>query len=161
MFLPGVAEQFAIAEAKLRAWASVDEDDVEDFNDEESHANGQTLTSIQSSGNHGLHHFDHFHLVPLFIPASSLTERLVSPPPTIHPFIPRCSDFLLLPQTPPQPILSQDRHASLKLMAVRLRPPTVPWAPAAAAAVSSVVDLRLIMTHIHPRPIHLLYPTTA
>ncbi|XP_036938595.1 protein FAM131A isoform X1 [Acanthopagrus latus] len=48
-FAAGVAEQFAIAEAKLRAWASVDEDDVEDFNDEESHANGQTLTSIQSS----------------------------------------------------------------------------------------------------------------
>lgn len=165
MFLPGVAEQFAIAEAKLRAWASVDDDDVEDFNNEESHANGQPLTSIQSSGSHGRRHFDHFHLIPLFIPASSLTECLIfpPPPPTIHPFIPRCSDFLLLPQTPPQPILSQDRHVSLKLMAVRLRPLTVPWAPAAAAAAaaSSVVDLRLIMTHIHPRPIHLLYPATA
>ncbi|XP_077415760.1 protein FAM131A isoform X2 [Vanacampus margaritifer] len=34
-FAAGVAEQFAIAEAKLRAWASVDEDnaDEEDFND--------------------------------------------------------------------------------------------------------------------------------
>uniref|UniRef100_A0A671TY25 Family with sequence similarity 131 member Aa n=1 Tax=Sparus aurata TaxID=8175 RepID=A0A671TY25_SPAAU len=101
-FAAGVAEQFAIAEAKLRAWASVDDDDVEDFNNEESHANGQPLTSIQSSGSHGRRHFDHFHLIPLFIPASSLTECLIfpPPPPTIHPFIPRCSDFLLLPQTP-------------------------------------------------------------
>ncbi|KAM4728408.1 protein FAM131A isoform 2-T2 [Anableps anableps] len=47
-FAAGVAEQFAIAEAKLRAWASLDDDDddddEEDFNDEESHTNGQTCT---------------------------------------------------------------------------------------------------------------------
>ncbi|XP_054889807.1 protein FAM131A isoform X2 [Poeciliopsis prolifica] len=44
-FAAGVAEQFAIAEAKLRAWASLDDDDEEDeedFNDEESHTNGQS-----------------------------------------------------------------------------------------------------------------------
>lgn len=42
-----MAEQFAIAEAKLRAWASLDDDDDEegeDFNDEESNTNGQTCT---------------------------------------------------------------------------------------------------------------------
>ncbi|XP_040910961.1 LOW QUALITY PROTEIN: protein FAM131A [Toxotes jaculatrix] len=49
-FAAGVAEQFAIAEAKLRAWASMDDDDEEDSNDEDSHNNGQTLTfSSQSS----------------------------------------------------------------------------------------------------------------
>ncbi|XP_070701880.1 protein FAM131A [Pempheris klunzingeri] len=49
-FAAGVAEQFAIAEAKLRAWASMDDDDEEDSNDEESHTNGQTHTfSGQSS----------------------------------------------------------------------------------------------------------------
>ncbi|XP_068427752.1 protein FAM131A isoform X2 [Clinocottus analis] len=49
-FAAGVAEQFAIAEAKLRAWASID-DDEEDSNDEEdSHAAGQTrAASGQSS----------------------------------------------------------------------------------------------------------------
>ncbi|XP_044074882.1 protein FAM131A isoform X1 [Siniperca chuatsi] len=49
-FAAGVAEQFAIAEAKLRAWASMDDDDEEDSNDEDSHTNGQTHTfSSQSS----------------------------------------------------------------------------------------------------------------
>uniref|UniRef100_A0A3P8R0D6 Family with sequence similarity 131 member A n=1 Tax=Astatotilapia calliptera TaxID=8154 RepID=A0A3P8R0D6_ASTCA len=49
-FAAGVAEQFAIAEAKLRAWASVDDDDEEDFNDEDSHISGQTHTvSSQNS----------------------------------------------------------------------------------------------------------------
>ncbi|XP_077378235.1 protein FAM131A [Festucalex cinctus] len=45
-FAAGVAEQFAIAEAKLRAWASVDEDDVdeeeEDSNDEDAKAGSRT-----------------------------------------------------------------------------------------------------------------------
>ncbi|XP_028988158.1 protein FAM131A isoform X2 [Betta splendens] len=44
-FAAGVAEQFAIAEAKLRAWASVDEEDEEeeeDSNDEDSRPNGAT-----------------------------------------------------------------------------------------------------------------------
>ncbi|XP_054452521.1 protein FAM131A [Anoplopoma fimbria] len=49
-FAAGVAEQFAIAEAKLRAWASIDDDDEEDSNDEDSQTNGQTQTlSSQSS----------------------------------------------------------------------------------------------------------------
>ncbi|CAL8280072.1 unnamed protein product [Lota lota] len=39
-FAAGVAEQFAIAEAKLRAWASVDDDEEdEDFNDEDTQFN--------------------------------------------------------------------------------------------------------------------------
>ncbi|XP_076000658.1 protein FAM131A [Genypterus blacodes] len=44
-FAAGVAEQFAIAEAKLRAWASIDDDEEEeeDYNDEDStHSIGQT-----------------------------------------------------------------------------------------------------------------------
>ncbi|KAM7400636.1 hypothetical protein PAMA_005027 [Pampus argenteus] len=49
-FAAGVAEQFAIAEAKLRAWASIDDDEEEDSNHEDSHTNGQTHTlSSQSS----------------------------------------------------------------------------------------------------------------
>uniref|UniRef100_A0A8C5G523 Protein FAM131A-like n=1 Tax=Gouania willdenowi TaxID=441366 RepID=A0A8C5G523_GOUWI len=48
-FAAGVAEQFAIAEAKLRAWASTDDDDEEeDSNDEDFHINKNTL-STQSS----------------------------------------------------------------------------------------------------------------
>lgn len=89
-FFLGVAEQFAIAEAKLRAWASIDEDDAEDSNDEDSHTNGQTHTfSDQSSGIYSHHHFVNFHLISLivFITASSLTKRLIfpPPPPIIHP----------------------------------------------------------------------------
>ncbi|XP_065810125.1 protein FAM131A isoform X1 [Labrus bergylta] len=49
-FAAGVAEQFAIAEAKLRAWASIDDDEEDDSNDEDSHTNGQThVFSSQSS----------------------------------------------------------------------------------------------------------------
>ncbi|KAM6919965.1 protein FAM131A [Lycodopsis pacificus] len=47
-FAAGVAEQFAIAEAKLRAWASID-DDEEDSNDEDSPTNGQPQTSSSQS----------------------------------------------------------------------------------------------------------------
>ncbi|KAM4604630.1 protein FAM131A [Polymixia lowei] len=45
-FAAGVAEQFAIAEAKLRAWASMDdeEEEEEDSNDEDSQSSGQTQT---------------------------------------------------------------------------------------------------------------------
>lgn len=99
-------------------------------------------------------HFTH----RLFCIITDRTPHLPIPSPN-YPSIPRCSDFLLLPQTAPRPILSQERHASLRLMAARPRPPTVPWAPAAAAC--SMVGPRQIMTHIHPRPIHLLYPATA
>lgn len=50
---PGVAEQFAIAEAKLRAWASLDDEDEEDSNDEDCHSNRQTCSvSSQSLGTH-------------------------------------------------------------------------------------------------------------
>ncbi|XP_041660114.1 protein FAM131A [Cheilinus undulatus] len=49
-FAAGVAEQFAIAEAKLRAWASMDDDEEDDSNDEDSHTNGPAHTiSSQSS----------------------------------------------------------------------------------------------------------------
>uniref|UniRef100_A0A3B4AKZ9 Uncharacterized protein n=1 Tax=Periophthalmus magnuspinnatus TaxID=409849 RepID=A0A3B4AKZ9_9GOBI len=46
-----VAEQFAIAEAKLRAWASVDDDDEdeEDSNDEDAPPNGQSHTFTSQS----------------------------------------------------------------------------------------------------------------
>ncbi|XP_038145223.1 protein FAM131A isoform X2 [Cyprinodon tularosa] len=47
-FAAGVAEQFAIAEAKLRAWASLDDDDEDDFNYEESHTNAETTMSTES-----------------------------------------------------------------------------------------------------------------
>lgn len=36
LFSPGVAEQFAIAEAKLRAWTSVDEEDGPEEEDTDS-----------------------------------------------------------------------------------------------------------------------------
>lgn len=49
-----MAEQFAIAEAKLRAWASVDDDEEEDSNDEDSHANGQTHTLSRTTS--GIRH---------------------------------------------------------------------------------------------------------
>ncbi|XP_030017221.1 protein FAM131A isoform X2 [Sphaeramia orbicularis] len=48
-FAAGVAEQFAIAEAKLRAWASIDDDDEEDSNDEDSNTNGQNHTFTRQS----------------------------------------------------------------------------------------------------------------
>lgn len=51
-FAAGVAEQFAIAEAKLRAWASIDDDDEEeeeDSNDEDAATNGQDAFSRQMS----------------------------------------------------------------------------------------------------------------
>ncbi|CAL8344738.1 unnamed protein product [Merluccius merluccius] len=51
-FAAGVAEQFAIAEAKLRAWASVDDDEEEeDFNDEDTQYNepDQTFSSQNNS----------------------------------------------------------------------------------------------------------------
>lgn len=63
VFLSGVAEQFAIAEAKLRAWASMEdeEEEEEDSNDEDSHSSGQTHTLFcQSSGIHARLHFAHF-----------------------------------------------------------------------------------------------------
>ncbi|XP_053529794.1 protein FAM131A [Ictalurus punctatus] len=49
-FAAGVAEQFAIAEAKLRAWNSVDEEDVEEECSEEelAHSNELTITTQSS-----------------------------------------------------------------------------------------------------------------
>ncbi|XP_061835435.2 protein FAM131A isoform X1 [Nerophis lumbriciformis] len=48
-FAAGVAEQFAIAEAKLRAWASVDDDEEDDSNDEDTHAKPGTIPSQSTS----------------------------------------------------------------------------------------------------------------
>ncbi|KAK3513144.1 hypothetical protein QTP70_007483 [Hemibagrus guttatus] len=49
-FAAGVAEQFAIAEAKLRAWNSVDEEDVEeDCSEEELAQNNELTVTTQSS----------------------------------------------------------------------------------------------------------------
>lgn len=48
-FAAGVAEQFAIAEAKLRAWASIDDDEDEDLESVGSPVNGQTHTSFSRS----------------------------------------------------------------------------------------------------------------
>ncbi|KAK2868179.1 hypothetical protein Q7C36_000050 [Tachysurus vachellii] len=49
-FAAGVAEQFAIAEAKLRAWNSVDEEDVEeDCSEEEFTHNNDLTVTTQSS----------------------------------------------------------------------------------------------------------------
>lgn len=45
----GVAEQFAIAEAKLRAWASIDDDEDEDMDSEGSPVSGQSHTSFSRS----------------------------------------------------------------------------------------------------------------
>ncbi|XP_054612495.1 protein FAM131A isoform X2 [Dunckerocampus dactyliophorus] len=48
-FAAGVAEQFAIAEAKLRAWASMDDDEEDDSNDEDTHAGAGTFSSQSAS----------------------------------------------------------------------------------------------------------------
>lgn len=115
MFPAGVAEQFAIAEAKLRAWASMDDDEEEDSNDEEPFHIGKTPSFAQSSGTEPLLSISvslctrcfHFtiteqtpHLLPLHL----------SP---IYTSVHRCSDFLFPPQTPPRAVVSQERHASL------------------------------------------------
>ena len=91
MFPSGVEEQFAIAEAKLRAWASVDEEDEEDSNDEDSPSGGQTHTFLfQSSGTSSRQRFAHFvsfHSSSSLC-APSLTKRLLfPPPPPKHPSI--------------------------------------------------------------------------
>uniref|UniRef100_A0A8B9LSW0 Family with sequence similarity 131 member A n=1 Tax=Astyanax mexicanus TaxID=7994 RepID=A0A8B9LSW0_ASTMX len=50
-FAAGVAEQFAIAEAKLRAWNSVDEEDVdEDCSEDDLPQNNDLTITTQSSG---------------------------------------------------------------------------------------------------------------
>ncbi|KAI7810196.1 protein FAM131A [Triplophysa rosa] len=49
-FAAGVAEQFAIAEAKLRAWTSVDEEDMDDESCEgDPSVNDEQITTTQSS----------------------------------------------------------------------------------------------------------------
>ncbi|KAL0965958.1 hypothetical protein UPYG_G00288660 [Umbra pygmaea] len=45
-FAAGVAEQFAIAEAKLKAWASVDEDDEEEYCQEEEFLQNSTTLGL-------------------------------------------------------------------------------------------------------------------
>lgn len=98
----------------------------------------------------------------VFISASSLTTLLIFPPrpPIIYPS-PAGLTFCSSLQTPPRRIPSTELRASLMSGAVRLRPPTAPRAPAAVAVSSSVVGLRLPVTHIHHRPTPLLYPATA
>ncbi|XP_057714366.1 protein FAM131A isoform X1 [Corythoichthys intestinalis] len=57
-FAAGVAEQFAIAEAKLRAWASVDEDDMDedDSNDEEAKVGSHADFTPQSTADAATSH---------------------------------------------------------------------------------------------------------
>lgn len=116
----GVAEQFAIAEAKLRAWASMDDDEDEDLDSEGSPAgDGQTHASFSSSAGTQLIHLS-------FISFCSLpftSETFYNNPPTPLPHLPhphptcpsilRCSDIMLLPQTAPRQMLPQERYASL------------------------------------------------
>ncbi len=48
-----MAEQFAIAEAKLRAWTSLDEEEMDDESDEEDlPLNDEPITTTLSSGEH-------------------------------------------------------------------------------------------------------------
>lgn len=120
--------------------------------------------TLLSAGAQVSSHSVHLHLIPLIIISigAIITEQKKPPhlpnPYPNYPSIPRCSDFLLLPQTTACPIPSQERHVSLRSTVARHHPLTVPWVP---AAVCSVVGRPLTMTHIHPRPVHLLYPTTA
>ncbi|XP_052404971.1 protein FAM131A isoform X2 [Carassius gibelio] len=52
-FAAGVAEQFAIAEAKLRAWTSVDEEEMdEESYEEDPPLNDEPITTTLSSGEH-------------------------------------------------------------------------------------------------------------
>lgn len=156
-----MAEQFAIAEAKLRAWASIDDDEEEDMDSEGSPLNGQTHTSFSRSAGTNL-----FHLIFIsfcsFTSEASLKHTLLLLPPHLpqpHPNCPsilRCSDFVLLPQTPQRPILSQEPHASLSALLAKLRPLAAQQALACPTAGQS-----LPTTHIHPRPTCLLHPTTA
>lgn len=73
----GVAEQFAIAEAKLRAWASMDDDEDEDLDSEGSPGDGQTHTSFSRSAGSHL-----FHLSFISFCSSPFTsETSLKPPP--------------------------------------------------------------------------------
>lgn len=88
----GVAEQFAIAEAKLRAWASMDDDEDEDLDSEGSPGDGQTHTSFsRSAGTHLFHlSFISFCSSP-FTSETSLKQPpppcliFHTPTPTVHP----------------------------------------------------------------------------
>lgn len=159
----GVAEQFAIAEAKLRAWASMDDDEDEDLDREGSPCDGQTHASFSSSAGTQLVHlsFISFCSSP-FTSETSLKQPPSSPPPHLphpHPTCPsilRCFDIMLLPQTPPRQMLRQERYASLSSVLARLRPLTALWAPACPVAGRSPTT-----TPIHPWPTCPLCPTTA
>lgn len=91
LLLPsGVAEQFAIAEAKLRAWASLDDDDEEDSNDEDLHSNEQTHTfCYQRSGDHTCVHIGHFMSSSMICDpwqkALSSIHPSTHPIPSLHP----------------------------------------------------------------------------
>lgn len=88
----GVAEQFAIAEAKLRAWASMDEDEDEDLDSEGSPGDGQTHTSFSRSAGTHLFHLSVISFCSLPFTETSLKQNpppasSSTPPPqlSIHP----------------------------------------------------------------------------
>lgn len=88
-FAAGVAEQFAIAEAKLRAWASIDDDDDEDeeeLNDEDTVANGHNHFTSQISDTANSHPLvPHEEEEPDTFPGSSGSSRgslLCAKPPS-------------------------------------------------------------------------------
>lgn len=88
-----MAEQFAIAEAKLRAWASMDDDEEEDSNDEEPSHAGKTHSFARSSGADAL--MSAFHLIVVFAvftltvaeTDASSSPPLPPPPPLSSPFM--------------------------------------------------------------------------
>lgn len=94
----GVAEQFAIAEAKLRAWSSVDGDESNDDSYDEDFLPANEPTT-QSTGTHThmatvkLNHIYFLHIVPFLpsflihpsLPLSSSLYLSLSHCPSFHP----------------------------------------------------------------------------
>lgn len=79
-----MAEQFAIAEAKLRAWASMDDEDEVDDDEDDSRTNGQTHTiSGESSGTSRCLQFVHIIIIIATDTSSSISPPLVLPPPGV------------------------------------------------------------------------------
>lgn len=104
----------------------------------------------------------HFHLIAFHfwnITKINTPPSASSPPTPPHPNCPpifRCSDFMLLPQTPPRPLQPQEHHDSLSALLARLRPLAAQRALACPTAGRS-----LTTTHVQPRPTGLFCPTTA
>lgn len=84
-----MAEQFAIAEAKLRAWASMDDDEEEDSNDEEPSHAGKTHSFARSSGADAL--MSAFHLIVVLavftLTVADTDASSSSPLPLSSPFM--------------------------------------------------------------------------